>query len=433
MIQLPFTGSKTITRRFGGNGPLYWRFGTPGAPMYGHNGIDFALKLNDPLLAVADGTMTEVASDPAGYGLYGVLTDGSGTQWLYGHAARWHVRAGAVVRAGQHIADGDSSGNSTGHHLHFAKRPKGYNRSDGYFGYVNPRHDLPIPYRVLLQGAHYPNGGGAPGEAQWAWKLAGLIRDLLVAQGVAVEVVGDYYGKPVPAPAYQDWDLYVSLHYDAYQPPGYTSGACAARGDGETEHWEADRFKDLWLAKYPPAMGIPLAMHRVGPEGGNMRGYYGFRPLSAVTPGVILEHGCGQGDDKAKLHDGIGLVAAADAAIILSYLGIAGAAPQPEPAPDGELPMDTTEAERAEYKPYFEQLGIAVNMETGLMKRAALSKKRQEERGPAISTEYTTRNRQGILVARQRFTGGTLDYHLEGAHAGETFWGEVVAHPEDAA
>ena len=81
---------------------------------------------------------------------------------------------------------------------------------------------------------------------------------------------------------------------------------------------------------------------------------------------------------------------------------------------------------------YFEQLQIPVNMETALMKRAALAHKRQEGRGPALSGEYTARNRDGILVARQRFSGGTLDYHQEGPSEGQTFWGEVVAHPEDA-
>jgi hypothetical protein len=425
-IFTPYAGTRVITRRFGGNRGAYERFGEPGAPMIGHNGIDVAIPSGTHLFACVDGVITERRNDPTGYGQYGVITDAAGTQWLYGHAARWHVADGAQVTAGQHIADGDSTGNSTGHHLHFAKRPKGYNRADGYFGYVNPRQDLDLPYRVLLQAGHHPAAGGAPGEAAWTMRLATKVAALLRGH-LTCEIVGDYFGTPPPTETHQDWDLYLSLHYDAHQPPGYTTGCSIARFEAELEHWEADRFVNLWLAKYPPATGIPLTLRRVGP---NMTQYYGFRPLTAVTPGVIAEHGCGQGDDNEKLHAGLDHIAEVDAGFILAYFGIDRGGPGAEP--EGELPMDTTAEERAAMQPYFEQLQIPVNMETALMKRAALAHKRQEGRGPALSGEYTARNRDGILVARQRFSGGTLDYHQEGPSEGQTFWGEVVAHPEDA-
>jgi hypothetical protein len=431
-IHLPYqTGSPSINRRFGGHRGDYERFSEPGAPSHGHNGLDFPFSGNTPLLACTDAVVDYVGNDPTGYGRYIVLVDAQGTQWLYGHAARFHVKTGALVVAGQHIGDGDSTGNSSGHHLHFGRRTAGYNRGDGYFGYSNPRPFLPIPYRVLIQAGHYPDGGGAPGEARWTWDLAHRVAARLSGAGVLVEIVGDYnpeLGKSYPPATHQDWDLYLSFHYDAYQPPSYTTGCHIARGEWETEHWEADRFVNLWMARYPPAAAIPLAMRRVNP---NMTRYYGFRPLSDVTPGVICEFGCGMGDDRAKLHDGIDHIAQVQTSILLEYLGVeSGGAPPPG---DGELAMDTTAEERQEMKPYFEQVGIPVNMDTGLMQRAALSHKRQESRGPAISGEYTTRNREGVLVARQRFTAGTLDYHLEGPSQGQTFWGEVNAHPEDAA
>lgn len=343
MIHLPYVGQHAITRRFGSYRDQYARFGTPGAPLNGHNGIDVAMAYRDPLLAVADGVMGEVRKDPTGYGNYGVLVDGAGTEWMYGHADRWHVKEGAMVTAGQHIADANSSGNSTGHHLHFGKRPKGYNRGDGYLGYVNPRHDLPIPFRVLLQAGHYPNAGGAPGEAEWTMRLAMKVATIL-RQYITCEIVGDFYGKTPPAETHHDWDAFIAFHYDAYQPPAYTSGCSAARGEYETEYWEADRLKNLWLSKYPTTVGIPLAMQRVGP---NMTQYYGFRPLTAVTPGIILEHGCGQGDDKAALWDGIGIVAATDAAIILSYLGVETGGTKPDPVPVPPFGRSRTVAERA--------------------------------------------------------------------------------------
>lgn len=426
-VQLPFDGERVITQRFGGNAGAYKRFSVPGAPLWGHNGIDFALPYNAALLACVDGVVSYVGDDPTGYGRYGVLVDSAGTEWLYGHAARWHVKAGALVSAGKHIADADSTGNSTGNHLHFGRRAAGYNRADGYLGYGNPRPFLPIPYRVLLQAGHRGANppSGAPGEADWtvalAMKLATLLRKYITC-----EVVGDYYTKSPPAETYSDWDLYLSLHYDAYQPPGYTSGCCVERFGAEMETWEADRFVNQWKARYPLLTGIPLTMQRVGP---NMTDYYGFRPLTAITPGVIAEHGCGQGDDKGKLQDLDG-IAQIEASIILSYLGIEWS---PEPAPKDDEMKAPTDAELQGMQSYFESLRVPVNMATAIMHRAGTAHFWGEGRGPAVSGEYVTINRDGIKVARQRFSGGTLDYHMEGDSSGQTFWGEVILHPEDAA
>lgn len=66
---------------------------------------------------------------------------------------------------------------------------------------------------------------------------------------------------------------------------------------------------------------------------------------------------------------------------------------------------DTTPEEREAMRPYFEMLGVPVNMETALMKRAALAYKRNETRGPATSGEYP----HGDHV-RQDFTAGTASY-----------------------
>ena len=64
---------------------------------------------------------------------------------------------------------------------------------------------------VTLQGGHagwrsrsgrqYPAFGGAPGEAEWAWRLAGLIAERLERHGVGVTIVGQWYGLPSPPEA----------------------------------------------------------------------------------------------------------------------------------------------------------------------------------------------------------------------------------------
>ncbi|MHB1063605.1 MAG: M23 family metallopeptidase [Georgenia sp.] len=96
-----------------------------------HTGTDFAAPDGTPILAVADGTVT-VAEFSGGYGGLIVVEHSIAGQTVataYGHM--WetgiHVAAGDRVRAGQHIGDVGSSGNSTGPHLHFEVRPGGAN------------------------------------------------------------------------------------------------------------------------------------------------------------------------------------------------------------------------------------------------------------------------------------------------------------------
>lgn len=422
-MRMPYDGAYRITQRYGSNYAAYARFN-----LKGHNGLDIGLPNKTPLLAVRRGVYRRY-SDPTGYGVNGVLTDEEGTEWLYGHMASHSAPDGSLVDEGARLGLSDNTGNSTGPHLHFARRPKDADRNNGYGGWVNPRPYLPLRYRVALQTGHAPDGGGAPGEAEWTPRLASGLKARLEAAGVEAVISPGFYSAAGSPPAHlgTDFDLYVSLHYDARFPDTYTTGCCIARGIYETEYWEADRFIARWRAVYPEGTGIPLVMSRVN---ANMTQYYAWRHLTYVTPGVLIEHGVGapgSGGDAPLLWDRLDRVADLDARALLDYLGVA-AAPVPDPG-DEELPMDTTPEERAEYKPYFESLGIPVNMETALMKRAALAKKRQEERGPAITGEYHTANREGKVVIRQKFSAGVLDYHED---TGNTYWGEMMVYPEDA-
>ena len=88
--------------------------------------------------------------------------------------------------------------------------------------------------------------------------------------------------------------------------------------------------------------------------------------------------------------------------------------------------MDTTPEERQAMKPDFEAAGVSVNMETALMKRAALAYKRSEWRGPAVSQEYPALSPSGKDVVRQNFSAGCAEYQPD---TGEVLWVEVVIHP----
>ena len=316
-MRMPFDGNYRVSQRFGSNEAAYRRFGG----LQGHNGVDVATPAGTPLYAVRDGTWRRY-TDPTGYGVNGVLTDAEGGEWLYGHLSRHVAGDGAWVEEGTPLAYADNTGNSTGNHLHFAHRPRGSDRANGYGGWVNPRPYLPLRYRVALQTGHAPDGGGAPGEAEWTPKLAAALGARLEAAGVDVVTVGGFYNKAAPHILGGDFDLFLALHYDARFPENYTTGCCIARGTYETEHWEADRFLSEWIARYPQATGIPLKQSRVGV---NMLEYYAWRHLSYVTPGVLIEHGVGApgvGGDAAKLWDGLDIVADADASAVLAYLGV---------------------------------------------------------------------------------------------------------------
>jgi hypothetical protein len=184
--------------------------------------------------------------------------------------------------------------------------------------------------RVLIQAGHsaqFPphrtGGGGAPGEAAWATDLAAVLTGRLRAAGVEVVCVGAWLvnGAVVQAPALvtdEHYDLFLSLHYDAATYAENT-GCIVARAANDPVGALADRFIAIWQRRYPAATGIPLHQERVNP---NMTNYYAFRDTTAQTPGVILEHGVGQGLDHATLFDRIDEVARVDAACVLEYLGI---------------------------------------------------------------------------------------------------------------
>lgn len=90
-----------------------------------HKGIDVSLHVGDTVRAALDGTVTRVANDPPGYGLYVIVTHSNGLETRYGHLSRQLVTQGMRVFAGDALGLGGSTGNSTGPHLHFETRRNG--------------------------------------------------------------------------------------------------------------------------------------------------------------------------------------------------------------------------------------------------------------------------------------------------------------------
>lgn len=87
-----------------------------------HNGIDIALCAGDTVRAAFPGTVSLTRFDARGYGYYIILTHPNGLQTFYAHLDRFLVVPSTRVEAGDPIAIGGMSGNSTGPHLHFETR-----------------------------------------------------------------------------------------------------------------------------------------------------------------------------------------------------------------------------------------------------------------------------------------------------------------------
>ena len=112
--RLPTTGYH-LTARFGSAGG-YWSSN--------HTGLDFAAPSGTPIVAVANGVISETGYAGA-YGNQTIETLQDGTEIWYCHQSETGVRVGQKVRAGQQIGRVGSTGNTTGPHLHLEVRPSG--------------------------------------------------------------------------------------------------------------------------------------------------------------------------------------------------------------------------------------------------------------------------------------------------------------------
>ena len=90
-----------------------------------HPGIDIANDFGTPIVATADGVVTDAGWNAGGYGNKVDIDHGNGIMTRYGHAQSIVVRPGQQVRRGQIIAYMGSTGFSTGPHVHYEVRING--------------------------------------------------------------------------------------------------------------------------------------------------------------------------------------------------------------------------------------------------------------------------------------------------------------------
>lgn len=121
-----------------------------------HTGSDFAAPDGTPILAAADGTVTVAEYTDAWGGKVVIEHQVGGEQVATGYIHSWadgiHVEAGDRVRAGQHIADVGSSGQSTGPHLHL----------EVYVGGTGGEHTDPAAWLNAHDAADLPEAETGP-------------------------------------------------------------------------------------------------------------------------------------------------------------------------------------------------------------------------------------------------------------------------------
>lgn len=96
-------------------------------PKFGrmHRGVDLAICAGDTIVSALPGVVDRIGYDMWGYGHYVVIRHDGNVETRYGHLQKAIAIKGQKVKAGDPVAIGGNSGNSTGPHLHFETRYKG--------------------------------------------------------------------------------------------------------------------------------------------------------------------------------------------------------------------------------------------------------------------------------------------------------------------
>lgn len=92
--------------------------------MYTHKGLDIKLNKGDTIRAAFNGVVRYAKYNRGGFGYLVIIRHHNGLETYYAHLSKINVKVNQVVKSGDPIALGGSSGRSRGPHLHFEIRYK---------------------------------------------------------------------------------------------------------------------------------------------------------------------------------------------------------------------------------------------------------------------------------------------------------------------
>ena len=119
--------------------------------MKGHNGIDIPCVKGTPIFASHAGKVIRLSEKPT-YGLGVTLQSPDGKfLTIYWHLTEILVKVGDVLRPFDLIGLANSTGYSTGNHLHFGLYPVDEPKTNGYDGAVDPMPYMVEKYHFVLE------------------------------------------------------------------------------------------------------------------------------------------------------------------------------------------------------------------------------------------------------------------------------------------
>jgi hypothetical protein len=92
--------------------------------MYTHKGLDIKLNKGDSIRAAFDGVVRYAKYNRGGFGNLVIIRHRNGLETYYAHNSKILVKVNQVVKSGDYISLGGSTGRSRGPHLHFEVRYK---------------------------------------------------------------------------------------------------------------------------------------------------------------------------------------------------------------------------------------------------------------------------------------------------------------------
>jgi murein DD-endopeptidase MepM/ murein hydrolase activator NlpD len=138
----PVDAQPHVNQHWGANPDDYEEWDLPG-----HDGVDLYANRGTRIFAVASGQVYRVEENPnaSNYGIHVRIRHQDGYKTIYAHLEIALVGEGEIIQAGTIIGLADSTGNSTGHHLHLSLKREGYTYEDQFGIWPYNLHN-PEPY-----------------------------------------------------------------------------------------------------------------------------------------------------------------------------------------------------------------------------------------------------------------------------------------------